>query len=217
MTPVHLKQCLRPHDLLWCDSVVFSEEAPAPKWAHDGLQAGVPVVVRRAARGPDALIPVGLRGHGRDQRAAAFVPVHDVSRVATPESLVASIAEIDPDAPLRSLQWLRQLAPAVSALGLHWGPTGGVGYALASGRPVLHSHSDLDLVVRMPFPPTASQCEALAWIVRDPLCRMDIQVDTGHGGFALLDWLRSPHQTLLKTDRGPVLVADPWDGLAEAI
>jgi phosphoribosyl-dephospho-CoA transferase len=48
----------------------------------------------------------------------------------------------------------------------------------------------------------------------DTECRVDLQIDTGHGGFALRDWLASPHQTLLKTDHGPRLVADPWSDAA---
>ncbi|MXG36341.1 phosphoribosyl-dephospho-CoA transferase, partial [Escherichia coli] len=41
------------------------------------------------------------------------------------------------------------------------------------------------------------------------LCRADTQVDTPEGGFALAEWLRDG-KTLLKTQCGPRLVADPW-------
>ncbi|MEN8470909.1 phosphoribosyl-dephospho-CoA transferase MdcG domain-containing protein, partial [Enterobacter cloacae subsp. cloacae] len=41
------------------------------------------------------------------------------------------------------------------------------------------------------------------------LCRADTQVDTPEGGFALAEWLRDG-KTLLKTQYGPRLVADPW-------
>jgi phosphoribosyl-dephospho-CoA transferase len=38
-----------------------------------------------------------------------------------------------------------------------------------------------------------------------------MQVDTGHGGFALAEWAGKADRILLKTGRGPVLVADPWE------
>ena len=41
------------------------------------------------------------------------------------------------------------------------------------------------------------------------LCRADTQVETPEGGVALAEWLRDG-KTLLKTSRGPRLVADPW-------
>ena len=40
-------------------------------------------------------------------------------------------------------------------------------------------------------------------------CRLDIQVDTGAGGFALAEYVRGG-RVMLKTAHGPVLVADPW-------
>jgi phosphoribosyl-dephospho-CoA transferase len=79
---------------------------------------------------------------------------------------------------------------------------------------VLHADSDLDLLVRMPRDPSTAQRDQLARLLGDTECRVDLQIDTGHGGFALRDWLASPHQTLLKTDHGPRLVADPWSDAA---
>jgi phosphoribosyl-dephospho-CoA transferase len=37
-----------------------------------------------------------------------------------------------------------------------------------------------------------------------------MQVDTGHGGFALAEWAGNADRVLLKTGRGPLLVSDPW-------
>ncbi|MBN9115401.1 MAG: malonate decarboxylase holo-ACP synthase, partial [Pandoraea sp.] len=96
-----------------------------------------------------------------------------------------------------------------------WGPTGGVGFALATGLPALHPQSDLDVLIRLPFPPSDAQCDALAWIARDRTCRIDVQIDTGRGGFSLREWLRSPPRMLVKTDQGPTLVADPWGDVGD--
>lgn len=181
-----------------------------PGWVSGALATGAPAVVRRAPLAQADLVPVGLRGTSRDQRIAAHVPRRSVRRIVSPESLLERIAEIEPTTPLPCLKALRDLAPALNALGLPWGPTGGVGFALASGLPALHPQSDLDVLIRVPFPPSDTQCHALAWVARDRTCRLDIQIDTGRGGFSLREWLRSPPRTLVKTDRGPTLVADPW-------
>lgn len=205
----------RAHDLLWVsETPMATNGAPLPDWAITACRLGAPVVVRRAPRGADGSIPVGLRGNARSERCAATVAVATITRVVSPETLAATIMTLAHDPPFAALRTLRALAPRLNALGWAWGPTGGTGFALASGLPVLHADSDLDLVVRMPQAPSAAQRDQLVHLLRDTECRVDCQIDTGHGGFALLDWLASPHQTLLKTDHGPRLVADPWSDVA---
>jgi len=98
-------------------------------------------------------------------------------------------------------------------LALPWGPTGSTGFALATGHPVLRADSDLDLVVRAVQPLTAPQLAVLVDLYRQTQkapCRIDVQIDTGHGGFALSEWQRTGHQVLLKTATGPLLTKDPW-------
>ena len=206
---------LRAHDLLWVsETPVATDGAPLPDWAIAACRQGAPVVVRRAPRGTDGSVPVGLRGVARHERCAATAAANSISRVVSPEALAAQAASIAHDAPFAALRTLRALARELNALGWAWGPTGGAGFALASGLPVLHADSDLDLVVRMPHAPSAAQRDQLLHVLAETECRVDLQIDTGRGGFAWRDWLTSPRQTLLKTDHGPHLVADPWSELA---
>ncbi|MCT7298469.1 malonate decarboxylase holo-ACP synthase [Ralstonia sp. CHL-2022] len=206
---------LRAHDLLWVSETPKAMDgAPLPDWAITAYRQGAPVVVRRAPRGSDGAVPVGLRGGARHERCAAAVAANSITRVVSPEGLAAQAVSIAHDAPFAALRTLRALAPRLNALGWAWGPTGGAGFALASGLPVLHADSDLDLVVRMPRAPSTAQRDQLARLLGDTECRVDLQIDTGRGGFAWRDWLTSPRQTLLKTDHGPHLVADPWSELA---
>lgn len=206
---------LRAHDLLWVsETPVAMDGAPLPDWAVTAYRQGAPVVVRRAPRGSDGSVPVGLRGGARHERCAATVAANSITRVVSPEGLAIAAVSIAHDAPFAALRTLRALAPALDALGWAWDPTGGAGFTLASGLPVLHADSDLDLLVRMPRAPSTAQRDQLARLLGDTECRVDLQIDTGHGGFALRDWLASPHQTLLKTDHGPRLVADPWSDAA---
>lgn len=213
------QQPLRAHDLLWVSKPPLAVDGtPLPAWAIAVYRQGAPVVVRRAPRGADGSIPVGLRGSGRSERCAAAVAASTITRVVTPEALASTATAIAHDAPFAALRTLRALAPQLNVLGWAWGPTGGAGFALASGLPVLHADSDLDLVVRMPHAPSAAQRDHLVQLLSDTECRVDLQIDTGRGGFALQDWRNSwqaaPRQTLLKTDHGPRLVADPWSDAA---
>ncbi|MEG2029023.1 MAG: malonate decarboxylase holo-ACP synthase [Janthinobacterium sp.] len=196
----------RAHDLLWVSG--FPGGAPLPAWLDAAWLAAAPLVVRRASCAPGR-IPVGVRGRLRSERQACEVDAAAVVRRVTPE-MVARMPL--PDFSCAALEALRQVAPLLDATGWAWGPTGGVGFALASGLPVLRADSDLDLVLRMAAPPDAAQAEALRAIAATvTACRLDLQIDTGHGGFAYAEWAAGRDRVLLKTDRGPVLTATPWE------
>ena len=196
----------RAHDLLWVSGLPAG--APLPAWLDAAWLAAAPLVVRRASCAPGR-IPVGVRGRLRSERQACEVDAAAVVRRVTPE-MVARMPM--PDFPSAALDALRQVAPLLDATGWAWGPAGGVGFALASGLPVLRADSDLDLVLRMAAPPDAAQAEALRAIAATvTACRLDLQIDTGHGGFAYAEWAAGRGRVLLKTDRGPVLTATPWE------
>ena len=192
----------RAHDLLWTSGML-----DAPPWAsQDWLQRG-PLVVRRAVAAPGR-IPVGMRGALRSERQACEIDAASVLRCVTPEMLSALPCD---GAGYAALAALNTVAPLLDATGWAWGPTGGVGFALASGLPVLRADSDLDLVLRIAQPPDAAQSDALRAIAASITgCRLDMQIDTGHGGFAYAEWAAGRGKVLLKTDRGPLLTAAPW-------
>lgn len=197
----------RPHDLLWLASREGLEGIDAP-WVESQWRPTLPVVVRRDVD-PAGRIPVGVRGMRRDQRAAGWVAVDQIVRAVTPESLgelpvlLASPFVSQPPVQV-AIQLAQQRWP------WQWGITGSTGYALATQVPVLHADSDLDLLIRAPQP---LDREALTnWQRRlsaSPLCRVDTQIETPNGGFALAEWLRDEH-VLLKTNQGPRRVSDPW-------
>jgi phosphoribosyl-dephospho-CoA transferase len=203
---------LRAHDLLNASGMPQTlDGAPLPDWALASCRRDMPMVVRRAPRGADGAVPAGLRGLARHERLAVLVASGAIRCVVTPEMLAAKASALPHDAPFAALRTLRALAPRLDALGWAWGPTGGVGFTLASGLSVLRGDSDLDLVVRMAHAPSAVQRGRLAQLLDEAECRVDLQIDTGRGGFALRDWLAMPSRTLLKTDSGPRLVEDPWN------
>lgn len=210
----------RPHDLLWLRPgarVQGADGDDVPDWTREPWIALAPVVVRREAR--TGAIAVGLRGKLRRERCKGWLAPADVARTVTPEMLAAQAGwHRHPGAVLPALTALAAVAPSLNALGLPWGPTGGAGFTLASGIGVLRPDSDLDLLVRAIEPLDQAGTAALLAVACAGLqlagCRIDIQVDTGYGGFALAEWARLQAEgrgrVLLKTAAGPVLTGDPW-------
>lgn len=202
----------RPHDLLWLADVTSLASAdPLPAWATPAWLAAAPVVVRRA-KVDAGEVPVGLRGMTRTERCAAQVPANRIVRAMAPEAVLEAWLQHESEdrRKLPCLQTLSALAPAVSALPLAWGVTGGVGFTLASGIDVLREDSDLDLLVRAPSSAQAALLREIARMLRDHPARVDAQVETPAGAFALLEWSRTGGPVLLKTALGPVLSDDAW-------
>lgn len=197
---------LRPHDLIWLNAR-DALEGITESWVDGVWHTGLPVVVRRDVDGTGR-IPVGVRGLKREQRAAGWVNPERVTRVVSPEDLsVATDLLRSPFITQPPVQVAFQVAQ--QAWSWTWGITGSTGYALATGVPVIHAESDLDLLIRAPVPLPEEAFQRWAAQLGSALCRVDTQVETPAGGFALNEWLREG-RALLKTHRGPRLVADPW-------
>jgi phosphoribosyl-dephospho-CoA transferase len=206
----------RPHDLLWAPADSLQLTGAWLEWADAEWLRSAPVVVRRETT-VAGLVPVGLRGKARSQRSKGYVPRAAVQRCVTPEMLAAALQTgyASPDA-FAVLSALQDIVPTFHATGLAWGPTGGVGFFLATGLPVLRPDSDLDLVVRAPQPLGSAQAMTLTEVQRQSACRIDIQIDTGHGAFALAEWAKNGGRVMLKTNDGPLLCANPWEPEAGA-
>lgn len=195
---------VRPHDLLWlqADATLLDIQEP---WVAQQWSEQQPVVVRRD-RMQQGNIPIGVRGAARHQRAAGWVQARDVVRIDAPETLVD-----------RAASHVFRALPTVQALiklqqqrwTWCWGVTGSTGFALATSLPVLHADSDLDLLIRAPQP--LDPDELAEWQRQLALlpCRVDTQVETPVGAFALNEWLRTG-RVLLKTAQGPRLTDLPW-------
>lgn len=199
----------QPHDLLW-GMPLADLPADAPAWAVQVLAAGQPVVVRRAACAP-GWMAVGVRGQGREQRLGVLMRMRDVQRHVRPEAL-----RWTGDSPWPAMQALASVTPVLDAVVLAWGPTGGVGYQLATGCTVVHGASDLDLLVRAPQRMTRAKARELLDILDCGPCRIDVQLETPAGAVALREWAGVARRVLLKSALGARLVADPWNALERA-
>ncbi|BBZ31879.1 malonate decarboxylase holo-ACP synthase [Mycolicibacterium confluentis] len=192
----------RPHDLLRLSGAT-ALPADAPDWAVRALRLTPWAVVRRSPP-QDGFIPVGVRGSSRSRRYATYAAADDVDAIKKPEELVHCRSG-------RNLPAWRALCmgrPLLESTGLAWGPTGSVGFELATGRATATPGSDLDLVVRvnelrevLPLL-TALQCQ-----LRRLPARVDCQVETGSGAVALAELVSSQTDVLVRTANGPRLVA----------
>ncbi|MCY1545669.1 Phosphoribosyl-dephospho-CoA transferase [compost metagenome] len=97
-----------------------------------------------------------------------------------------------------------------------WGPTGGVGFQLATGIPVLHEASDLDLLLRTPISFSRQQARELLAALADAPCRVDLQLETPNGAVALREWAGESRRVLLKCAEGARLVDNPWQPMERA-
>lgn len=196
---------MNAHDLLWGMTQAHAP-ADAPAWVLEVLEAGHPVVVRRAIA-QAGHVAVGVRGRLREQRFAAVMPIAAVQRRVVPEALRGVISPRD----LPALQALNQLRPVLARE--NWGVTGSAGFELASGIEALHARSDLDLILRTPTRLDRGDAESLLAILDTAACAVDLQLQTPFGAVALREWAGPSRRVLLKNASGAQLVLDPWQAV----
>jgi phosphoribosyl-dephospho-CoA transferase len=195
----------RPHDLLRLPGArVLPPDAPP--WATAALSVTPWVVVRRArtvGKAPMGRIPVGVRGTSRSQRYATSVDPNDVIEVVQPEDLAHVMPGAGRELPvMRALSAVRQV---LDDTGLPWGPTGSVGFELATGIPTATAESDLDLLVRV----AGGSLPVLAALHREfraLVVRVDCQIETHSGAVALAELAAGQSDVMLRTAAGPRLV-----------
>lgn len=190
-----------PHDLLRLpDAAVLPADAPA--WARDALRVAPWVVVRRAAA-TEGSIAVGVRGSVRSERYGTRVAMRDVCEVVTPEALARTPSRRD----VPAMHLLPALRPLLDDTGLGWGPTGSVGFELATGQSTVTLESDLDLVVRADRVADAlPMLTTLHHELRSLAIRVDCQIETCAGAVALSELVGSGADVMVRTSEGPRLV-----------
>lgn len=198
------------HDLLRLHTLPPMSDTPA--WLS-GVFADAPYAVVRRAEAPPGFVAVGFRGPSRAQRYGAFVALDSIASACSPEHLRDRLLSPERRA-LSAFQALEALTRHGWLDGFTWGPTGSVGFELATGHPVVSDASDLDLLIRMPGPlprATAQTLRARLAAVEAALgVRIDTQLETPAGGVALSEWAEHKPRVMARSGRGPSLVADPW-------
>jgi phosphoribosyl-dephospho-CoA transferase len=198
----------QPHDLVriaGLTSLVFRERPP--EWVSEAVRLGPYVVVRRV-RSDDGLLPVGIRGAARKERFAACLLEDAILSVVRPEDIAAG----------RSWKMFPPMMPISCALDLveglfrefTWGPTGSVGFQLATGIAVTTSESDLDIIVRAPHRLSLDTARRLRAALATAPVRVDAQLETPAGAVALAEYAHRSNEVLARSLDGPRFVADPW-------
>jgi phosphoribosyl-dephospho-CoA transferase len=197
------------HDLLQIGSDAIDAIA-APSWVRRTLSSCPWVVVRRA-RAPIDEVAVGVRGNTRSERWGGFLNKDFIRRVVTPAELLALAGSSPCVLRMPALRVLQEVIEKWRDLSLHWGPTGSVGFELASGYPITTEKSDLDIAIRAPLPMSKEKALSLWHRVIGLQVRVDVRVETPQCGFSLQEYAcTSCERILLHYADGVRLGTDPW-------
>ena len=189
----------RAHDLLRIDRPE-RVAVDAPAWVRSALATGW--VVTRRARSAAGLVAVGVRGRDRAARFALWLAPERIAEAVSPERLSAR------PAPRRepAFRALDQARSELDAVGLPWGPTGSVGFELATGAPTVSPDSDLDLLVRARGRVPLADLVALHRALQGLDAPVDCQVELGAGAVSLAELVSGARRLLLRTPTGPCLL-----------
>ena len=210
---MNTESALRTHDLVLFPSAGYEDELPGWVDRGDGYSWAV---VRRQKPSREGMVAAGVRGRQRSERKAIELRVDDVLRKASPEDLISTDAL---DLPASGVRESFETIAAHSATwfgGRAWGPTGSVGFQLATQLPVVRESSDLDLIVRVDAYLAPSEARSILDSLAKLPCRVDCLLETAFGAVALAEWVGSSNSdVLLRTATGPFLTKDPWRSAAE--
>lgn len=203
---------LKPHDLVRfrnLDSIIF--DPPTPGWAIESLMRAPFAVVRRAKILRSA-VPVGIRGSSRNQRIAATIELDNIIQCISPEELALNknwrtnkhLQEIGIS---NALEFVNSI---LTQERINWGPTGSIGFELASGIFTATEKSDLDITIRTSeFLPIETSKELMVKLLQAPV-KVDVQLETIIGCVILAEYARGESKIILRTSDGPRLVKNPW-------
>ncbi|KZL90256.1 malonate decarboxylase holo-ACP synthase [Clostridium magnum] len=180
-------------------------------WINEAVK-GAPLVVVRCAPLINDMVPVGIRGTNRSQRCAATILCSSIVKIITPEQL-AEGKLWRTSKHIRETHIFKTLEAVDSILGSHditWGPTGSVGFELASGVETVTPTSDLDVVIRVPSILSVKTGKDITKDLLTVPTKVDIQLETPKGSVALAEYARGDSPVLVRTVNGPKLVKNLW-------
>ena len=207
---------IRPHYLLKVDTAAisfgnssFNQSVPAS--VRQELEETNFVVVRRGLI-TENWVPIGIRGHDRFQRWAAWYPRYAIQGIVKPMDLLTWINPVNDQNAFPAHRALRSLIDAWQSFTYPWGPAGSLGFELATGKQTTTLQSDLDVVIYADDPLSRRDAQRLLASADDLEVHVDIRIETPLCGFSLTEYATSPtKRILLRTVAGPILGTDPWD------
>jgi phosphoribosyl-dephospho-CoA transferase len=199
------------HDLLSIDSDCLTADCLAqPSWVNETFISCPWVVVRRG-QAPAGQIAVGVRGATRSERWAAFAREDQIKKIVRPEEVLVMNQSSTQIHRTPALKVLQEVIERWLGLSLPWGPTGSVGFELATGRQVTTEMSDLDLAIRATNQIDTEWASFLWDRLAGLQARLDVRVETPACGFSLEEYAHaSAARILLRYPGGLRLGDDPW-------
>jgi phosphoribosyl-dephospho-CoA transferase len=212
--PVRPARPAPTHDLIRLrEPFALQADAPIPTWVELALTRTPWVTVRRGYI-REGMMPVGVRGSARQQRFGTFLAIGEIADKLTPEDLTKSryVIQRKPKAAVHALLALDRVSPVLVQRGYRWGPGGSVGFEIATGVTTATFSSDLDLILRQDQRLEPGEAiDLLADLTEAAMpARVDVMLETPHGGVSLADLATMSTQVLLRTPDGARLAADPW-------
>lgn len=203
---------LKVNDLLKINTVndLIGDFIDSP-WIDEAVKRAPLVVVRRAPL-INNVVPIGIRGTNRSQRLAANILYSNIIEIITPEQLVEGKLWRN-NKHIRETQIFKTLEAVDSTFqsySMTWGPTGSVGFELASGVETVTATSDLDIVVRAPSFLSIKTAKDIIKELSTVITKVDIQIETPKGSLALAEYARGDSNILIRTFNGPRLIKNPW-------
>ncbi|WP_257347384.1 malonate decarboxylase holo-ACP synthase [Pseudalkalibacillus decolorationis] len=202
---------IKPHDLLRIRNTTELKICPAvPYWVTKSLKS-IPFVVVRRAPIIEGKIPIGVRGKQRNQRFGAYIAQEDVIEHISPNQIVFKrkwMRKVRND-PMPALQALDRVNGILKSFKLLWGPTGSVGFEIASDSNIVTKSSDLDIIVYSEDVLPIEKAKNLMFKLSQLSVVVDVQIETPNGAISLMEYARNEFPILLRTKEGPKLVNDP--------
>lgn len=202
---------VRVNDLLKIDLYKdFIEDFERYSWVYKSLEVAPYVVVRRAPI-INNIVPVGIRGRNRSQRLAAKVLFNESIEIVTPEKLASKMLW-SCNKHLEETKMIKILDSVDTILknyNLIWGPTGSVGFELASGIETVTCNSDLDIIIRTPNVLPKSIAEEITKQLSNLPVKIDAQLEIPMGSIALAECMSNNIKIVLRTISGPKLIKNP--------
>nr|WP_106782497.1 malonate decarboxylase holo-ACP synthase [Lysinibacillus timonensis] len=206
---------VKVHDIVRFQGVESLEKSTSlPEWVREAASSQNFGVVRRMAVS-NQIVPIGLRGTSRDQRVGTFIEKDNILEVIKPTDLVERIDFYEEQSYYSSL---KKIQDQFRVLDLLWGPTGSVGFELATSITVTSKTSDIDLSIYL-NKLEDNLLEEVNAILNSLDKKIDIQIEVpGIGAILLYDYIKNASTGfIVRTQFGPQLCKIDCSGLIRPI
>lgn len=194
---------LKVHDILGLkskQSTCFDIELP--QWATEFLEK-VPYVVVKRGEEKKGMVPIGIRGVTRQQRFGCYMKQDNILQIYKPSELIEGESNCS--------IW-NKAAPSLASIfepykdRVAYGPTGSVGFELATGFQATRKSSDLDLLIQTIEPLEIQVATKLLEKLLSINVKIDITLEIPIGYVALEEYCNGQAPYLVKTNKGEQLV-----------